>query len=44
MQGPVVMIDKAGRRRGEVAPKFPPNLDTEMIREDAVAHRVFASF
>jgi glycosyltransferase involved in cell wall biosynthesis len=32
IQGPLVMIDKAGRQLGQVAPKFPPNLDTAMIR------------
>jgi glycosyltransferase involved in cell wall biosynthesis len=32
IQGPAVTIDKAGRQLGQVTPKFPPNLDTEMIR------------
>ena len=32
IQGPLVTIDKAGRQLGQVTPKFPPNLDTEMIR------------
>jgi glycosyltransferase involved in cell wall biosynthesis len=32
IQGPVVTIDKAGRELGTLSPKFPPNLDTAMLR------------
>ena len=32
IQGPVVTIDEAGRQLGQVTPKFPPNLDTAVIR------------
>jgi hypothetical protein len=31
-QSPLVTIDKAGRQVGHVAPKYPPNLDTAMLR------------
>jgi glycosyltransferase involved in cell wall biosynthesis len=34
VQFPLVTIDKAGRRLGHVAPKFPPNLDTLTIRSE----------
>jgi len=32
IQSPLVTIDKAGQQLGQVAPKFPPNLDTAIIR------------
>jgi glycosyltransferase involved in cell wall biosynthesis len=31
-QSPLVTIDKAGRQVGHMAPKYPPNLDTAMLR------------
>ena len=34
MQAPLVSIDKAGRPLGNVAPKYPPNLDTAIIRAE----------
>jgi glycosyltransferase involved in cell wall biosynthesis len=32
-QSPLVTIDKGGRQVGHVAPKYPPNLDTAMLRK-----------
>ncbi len=34
MQAPLVSIDRAGRPLGHVAPKYPPNLDTAIIRAE----------
>jgi hypothetical protein len=34
MQVPLVSIDKAGGPLGHVAPKYPPNLDTAIIRAE----------
>ena len=34
IQAPLVSIDKAGRPLGHVAPKYPPNLDTAIIRAE----------
>jgi hypothetical protein len=34
MRAPLVSIDKAGRPLGHVAPKYPPNLDTAIIRAE----------
>ena len=34
IQAPLVSIDKAGRPLGNVAPKYPPNLDTAIIRAE----------
>jgi hypothetical protein len=34
VQFPLLTIDKAGRRLGHIAPKYPPNLDTETIRAE----------
>jgi glycosyltransferase involved in cell wall biosynthesis len=34
MQAPLVSIDKTGRRLGNVAPKYPPNLDTATLRAE----------
>ena len=31
-QSPVVRVDKAGRQIGSITPKYPPNLDTAMLR------------
>jgi len=31
-QSPLITIDEAGRQLGNIAPKYPPNLDTAMIR------------
>src|SRR5262249_29830774 len=31
-QSPLVTIDKAGRQIGNVAPKYPPDIDTAMLR------------
>jgi glycosyl transferase family 2 len=34
MQAPLVTIDKTGRPVGHVAPKYPPNLDTAILRQE----------
>jgi hypothetical protein len=34
VQFPMSTIDKAGRQLGHIAPKYPPNLNTEMIRTE----------
>ena len=34
VQYPLAVIDKAGRQLGPVTPKYPPNLDTVMIRAE----------
>ncbi len=34
MQAPLVSIDKTGRRLGNVAPKYPPNLATATLRAE----------
>jgi hypothetical protein len=34
IQFPLVTIDKAGQQTGHIAPKYPPDLDTAMIRAE----------
>jgi len=42
VQAPLVTIDKAGRPLGNVAPKYPPDLDAATLRAELLAHRTLS--